>query len=72
MEFNAHIFETEQEALDALQLINDGEGIPKHPNSKTITYTDIQPYNGIWFIRMDEVTEKYINHFEKIEIIIEE
>ena len=68
----AHIFVTEQEAQQAIELINQGEGIPVNPEAVTRTYTEAQENEGRIFIISDEVTIKYLGEPIEIEIIYPE
>lgn len=56
----AHTFTTEQEAQHAIELINQGEGIPVSEDSTTQTYCDFQTQGETIYIVADEVTEKYL------------
>jgi hypothetical protein len=67
-----HIFVTEQEAQQAIELINQGEGIPVNPEAVTRTYTEAQENEGRIFIISDEVTIKYLGEPIEIEIIYPE
>ena len=62
----SHIFQTEQAALEAIETINQGEGIPVSEDAVTRTYTTAQQYGDIWYIIADEITEKYLG--EPIEL----
>ena len=64
----AHIFATEQEATAAINLINQGEGIPFSDDAVTRTYTDWQQLEDIYYILADEVTEKYLGEPVDLEI----
>jgi hypothetical protein len=64
----AHIFATEQEATAAIDLINQGEGIPFNEDAVTRTYTDWQQLDDIYYIIADEVTEKYLGEPTDLEI----
>jgi hypothetical protein len=56
----AHTFTTEAEAQQAIDLINEGEGIPVSEDSVTRTYTNFQTIEDTYYIAADEVTEKYL------------
>jgi hypothetical protein len=56
-----HTFNTIQEAEDAINLINKGEGIPRFPDSMTTTYCTYYEEDGKYYIDSDEVTVKYLN-----------
>jgi hypothetical protein len=68
----AHTFTTEQEANDAIDLINQGEGIPVSTDAVTRTYCETIAYEDIYYIHADDVTEKYLGASVEIEIIHEE
>jgi len=68
----AHTFTTHQEAQQAIELINQGEGIPVNPEAVTRTYTEAQENEGRIFIISDEVTIKYLGEPIEIEIIYPE
>jgi hypothetical protein len=68
----AHIFTTEQEAQQAINLINAGEGIPISPEAVTRTYTEPQENDGRIYIAADEVTEKYLGEGIEIELKFED
>ena len=62
-----HKFTTEQQANEAIERINKGEGIPASPDSITTTYCMAEQLEDFWYIRADEVTRKYINEVTEIE-----
>ena len=64
----AHIFNSEQEANNAIDLINQGEGIPVSNDSVTRTYCECISYEDIYYIYADKVTEKYLGEPTEIEI----
>jgi hypothetical protein len=64
----AHTFQTHQEAQQAIELINKGEGIPVNPEAVTRTYTQSQENDGRIYIQADAVTEKYLGNPIEIEI----
>jgi hypothetical protein len=72
MYIKAHTFQTYQEAQQAIELINIGEGIPVNPEAVTRTYTEAQENEGRIFIISDEVTIKYLGEPIEIEIIYPE
>lgn len=72
MEFKAHIFDSEIEALEAIELINKGEGIPKNENAVTRTYTTAMKYEDIYYIYADDVTEKYLGKSKILKIETDE
>lgn len=74
MEFTlkAHTFDTIELANAAIDVINQGEGIPVDPNSVTRTYTEPQENNGTIYIVSDEVTQKYLGEPIQIKILYTE
>jgi hypothetical protein len=68
MLFKAHVFTTEAEAQQAIDLINQGEGIPVSEDSVTRTYTNYQTVGDTYFIVADEVTEKYLGEPTDLEL----
>jgi hypothetical protein len=68
----AHTFDTFEEANAAIEVINQGEGIPVNPEAVTRTYTQAQENNGTIYIVADEVTEKYLGEPTEIELIFDE
>ena len=65
----AHIFNTLEEANNAIELINQGEGIPISEIATTRTYAEAQENNGNIFIVADEVTKKYLDTPTDLELI---
>jgi hypothetical protein len=65
----AHLFDSLEQAQEAIEIINQGEGIPVNPEAVTRTYTQPQEHNGQVYIQADEVTEKYLGEPTEIEII---
>lgn len=63
-----HKFTSENEANQAIELINQGEWIPYSDDAVTRTYCEAKQYQDFWYIHADEVTEKYLNEVEQIEI----
>jgi hypothetical protein len=61
-------YQTEQEAQQAISLINKGEGIPVSDDSVTRTYCEFISHEDIYYIQADEVTEKYLGKSTEIEI----
>lgn len=55
-----HIYNTKQEAVEAISLINKGEGIPVNEQSNTITYCEYIEHEGSYCIIADDVTVKYL------------
>jgi hypothetical protein len=68
----AHTFDTLEAANAAIEVINQGEGIPVNPEAVTRTYTEAQENNGTIYIVADEVTEKYLGEPTEIELIFDE
>jgi hypothetical protein len=68
----AHTFPNHQDAQQAIELINQGEGIPVNPEAVTRTYTEAQENEGRIFIIPDEVTTKYLGEPTEIETIYPE
>jgi hypothetical protein len=64
----AHTFATEAEAQQAIDLINQGEGIPTSKDSVTRTYTNFQTTEDTYYIAADEVTEKYLGEPTDLEL----
>jgi hypothetical protein len=54
------VFNSEDEAQDAINLINQGEGVPINLEAVTRTYTTVKIYEETIYIQADEVTEKYL------------
>jgi hypothetical protein len=67
-----HTFNSVQEANEAIDLINQGEGIPVSTDAVTRTYCEAIAHEDIYYIHADEVTEKYLGASVEIEIIHEE
>jgi hypothetical protein len=67
-----HKFKTENEAQQAIELINNGEGIPVSEDVVTRTYCEAISYEDFWYIHADEVTQKYLGQPIDIEITHEE
>lgn len=67
-----HKFNSVQEANEAIDLINQGEGIPVSEDAVTRTYCEAITYADFWYIHAEEVTEKYLGASVEIEIIQEE
>ena len=71
----AHLFDSLEQAQEAIDVINQGEGIPVSTDAVTTTYTQPQEHNGQVYIQADEVTQKYLStpiDFEIIETNINE
>ena len=64
----AHIFNSEAEVVAAIDLINQGEGIPVSEDSVTRTYCDFQQLNSVYYIVSDDVTEKYLGEPNDLEL----
>ncbi len=66
----SYIFNTKKEAEDFVKRINEGENMPRFPDSVTTSYCDVDPiYDNIesenkiiigWSVIQDEITSKYI------------
>jgi hypothetical protein len=56
----AYIFQTEIEANEAINQINQVLGIPVSPDAITQTYTNAEQINGTWLIRHDETIESIL------------
>jgi hypothetical protein len=69
---NVHLFENLKQAQAAIEIINNGEGIPASPDSVTTTYTEPKENNGQIYIIADDITEKYIDYPIEIKIIYPE
>jgi hypothetical protein len=67
-----HKFTTELEAQQAIELINNGEGIPVSEDAVTRTYCEGISYEDFWYIHADEITQKYLGQPIEIEIIRDE
>jgi hypothetical protein len=68
----AHIFDTLQAANEAIEVINQSEGIPVNDDAITRTYTEAQENNGTIYIAADSVTEKYLGEPTDLELIFDE
>jgi hypothetical protein len=68
MLFKAHTFTTEQAAQQAIDLINQGEGIPVSEDAVTRTYTNYQTVGDVYYIAADDVTEKYLGEPTDLEL----
>jgi hypothetical protein len=64
----AHLFTTEAEAQQAIDLINEGEGIPVSEDAVTRTYTNYQMIEDTYYIAADKVTEKYLGKPTDLEL----
>ena len=72
MVFKVHLFDSLEQANTAIDVINEGEGIPINDSSTTRTYATAMQHEEFWYIYADEVTEKYLGEGEIIEINNEE
>ena len=72
MEFKVHLFDSLEQANNAIDLINEGEAIPFNDIAITRTYATAMQHEEFWYIYADEVTEKYLGEGEIIEINNEE
>jgi hypothetical protein len=68
----AHIFNTVEAANEAIELINQAEGIPINDEATTRTYTEAQENKGTIYIAADSVTEKYLGEPTDLELIFDE
>jgi hypothetical protein len=68
----AHIFATIGASNNAIEVINQGEGIPINDTATTRTYTEAQENNGTIYIVADEVTIKYLSEPTDLELIYNE
>ena len=64
----AHTFTSEQATQNAIDLINEGEGIPVSEDAVTRTYTNYQAVEDTYYIAADEVTEKYLGEPTDLEL----
>jgi len=64
----AHSFENITDALDAISLINQSQGIPKSENSVTQSYTDLIEGVNFYFIMADEVTKNVLGVSQVVEL----
>lgn len=67
-----HIFDNFQQANNAIDTINKGEGIPINDSATTRTYTESQENNGNIYILADEVTQKYLGEPSEIELVYDD
>ena len=67
-----HLYTTIEDANNAIELINQGEGIPINETATTRTYTEAQENNGNIYILADDVTIKYLGEPVEIELIYNE
>ena len=73
MEFTkVHEFESFEQANNAIDKINKGEGIPINDSATTRTYTEPQENNGNIYILADEVTQKYLGEPTEIELVYDD
>ena len=72
MEFKVHLFDSLEQANNAIDLINEGEGIPVNDSATTRTYTEAQENNGNIYILADEVTQKYLGEPTEIELVYDD
>ena len=72
MVFKAHIFDSLEQANNAIDTINQGERIPINDEATTRTHTEAQENNGTIYILSDEVTIKYLGDPSEIELIFDE
>jgi archaellum component FlaG (FlaF/FlaG flagellin family) len=67
-----HLYATIQDAIIAIEIINNGEEIPVSQTAITQTYTEAQENNGNIYILADDVTIKYLGEPVEIELIYNE
>ena len=67
----AYIYNTESEAQNASNSINNTLGIPVSADAVTQTYTNFQLNNGKYIIRHDEVIESILGLPSDFEYIME-
>ena len=72
MEFKVHLFDSLEQANNAIDTINEGEGIPVNDSATTRTYTEAQENNGNIFIFADEVTQKYLGKPTEFELVYDD
>ena len=72
MEFKVHLFDSLEQANNAIESINEGEGIPINDSATTRTYATAMQHKEFWYIYADEITQKYLGEGETIEINNEE
>lgn len=68
MVIEAHVYDTEKGVLNAIEIINVGEGIPKDNNSRTTSYTQPLQFENKWLIPADEITKKYLKNTEQVQM----
>ena len=69
MIFKVHLFDSLEQANNAIDTINEGEGIPVNDSATTRTYTEAQENNGNIYIFADDVTQKYLGEPTQIELV---
>ena len=62
MVFKVHKFNTKDEVLTAIDLINSGESIPKNNESHTTTYCNFNKESDFFYIIADDVTISYLGN----------
>jgi hypothetical protein len=62
-----YLYSTESEALEAIALINQGEGLPNN-GFLTQTYCSTFQCNEGWYIEHDEITSKYLSNLTNVTI----
>ena len=63
---NVHIFNTIDEAQDAIQLINNSLNLPTEDGS-TLTYCNVMSYNNILYILADDITVNILGEFSVLQ-----
>ena len=67
-----HLFDSLEQANNAIDTINKGEGIPINDSATTRTYTEPQENNDNIYILADELTQKYLGEPTKIELVYDD
>ena len=68
----AHLFDSLQQANNAIDCINKGEGIPINDEATTRTYTEPQENDGNIYVLADEITQKYLGEPTEIELVYDD
>ena len=68
-DIQAHLFDTEAAADEAIAIINAAEGIPV-PGGATQTYTQAFRQGEVWYIQADAVTIQYLGTPETFTIVL--
>ena len=67
-----HTFDSFEQANNAIDTINKGEGIPINDSATTRTYTEPQENDGNIYILSDEVTQKYLGEPTEIDLVYDD